>query len=551
MLFRHHDTVKCLSFLCIGALSTSIFIKNAGFEDDGPLPDNTYQYDSSILADWSDYDPNNIMALGNTGIQNPTGGTSFNDPIFGSDSPEGSICCYVEQDTNSNTGDGLFGIQQTLSIAIQPDTTYTLSVYVGNTDDNCWSQFSTDGVDCYSSSGSPGYVVQLVSGTTVLAQDDDSLVIPDGEWRESIVTVNIYTGNTYIGQALTIRLMNKNLDTGEVVFDDVQLEAVKHTSQPTESPTKLPTKPPTRSPSKSPLTSQTPTNIPSHQPTPAPSKAPTGDPTLTPTLPPTLNPSKSPTMSPFSTETPTENTIASSLSFDYISTDHDGSTGGANDKETDEEQQGSRKYSLNYGVFALIIAGGIVAALVVICCVMKQVKQQEKPTTRTSTQDNEWTAMWLKNIVKLAQYEDNFVGNGFENIKTVASIVDKEQLVEIGIHTRGHQTLLMAEIEKLRHSEPKSRNSGKVKHPKAPSKKNMEGNIKDRVSIPQMIMLQSLSPASSSAAIQRSSSVINVFVEEVQEEMEDDDVIMNDIVMHHKGTFTKKGDEDEAVQGYT
>eukprot|EP01083_Nonionella_stella_P008911 25806_1 len=55
---------------------------------------------------------------------------------------------------------------------------------------------------------------------------------------------------------------------------------------------------------------------------------------------------------------------------------------------------------------------------------------------------------WLCNTVKLPQYLDAFVSNGFELLSDIQEI-DNETLKEVGISKLGHQKRLMREIAKL------------------------------------------------------------------------------------------------------
>ena len=89
----------------------------------------------------------------------------------------------------------------------------------------------------YDPNGFPGYRIDLFSVDqfnveTILAQDLDSLIIPEAEVALSTITVDIGAGHTAIGDMLGIRLVNLNETRGvagppdlEVDFDDVRLTA--------------------------------------------------------------------------------------------------------------------------------------------------------------------------------------------------------------------------------------------------------------------------------------------------------------------------------------
>ena len=81
--------------------------------------------------------------------------------------------------------------------------------------------------------GFPGYAVQLLAGGEVVAEDFNSLFtqIPEGEFRETTVTLNVGASHPRLGQQLAIRLVNLNIpgtpaEPGiEVDFDDIRLDA--------------------------------------------------------------------------------------------------------------------------------------------------------------------------------------------------------------------------------------------------------------------------------------------------------------------------------------
>ena len=172
-------------------------IVNAGFED-------------QVLADgeWG-------SAPGWSNIGDNAGGGSWNPGFdtgaigYGGEAPEGSNIAYVGFQANSTGG----GIAQVLTETLASDTTYELTVEVGDSPLYDW----------------PGYKVQLLAGGNLLAEDDNSLTVPDNDFVTSTVT---YTSgdatDPNIGLPLEIRLLVVNSSaTGwlEMNFDDVQLTA--------------------------------------------------------------------------------------------------------------------------------------------------------------------------------------------------------------------------------------------------------------------------------------------------------------------------------------
>ena len=180
-------------------------IENAGFENP-KLADN----ESSLFAPgWDLYNPNGLPPENIHGCWNP--------PIeaYPNEAPEGENIawvwwCFVEEDA-------ILGLSQTLKATLQANTTYTLTVRVGNS-------LPFDGLP--ELEGFPGYRIELLAGGTVLAVDDNSQVIIEGDTGLSSTKYSAGPDDPNIGLALSIRLINLLDDLGaEVDFDDVMLTA--------------------------------------------------------------------------------------------------------------------------------------------------------------------------------------------------------------------------------------------------------------------------------------------------------------------------------------
>jgi len=112
------------------------------------------------------------------------------------------------------------GLEQTLSDTLQLNTTYTLTVEVGNFADD----EPTDSLDF---DGFPGYRIDLmtVNNPVPLASDNNTLTPDEGIFETSIVSFTTGSSHTDAGQELVIRLVNLNGAGIEVNFDDVRLDA--------------------------------------------------------------------------------------------------------------------------------------------------------------------------------------------------------------------------------------------------------------------------------------------------------------------------------------
>ncbi len=97
-------------------------------------------------------------------------------------------------------------ISQVLTTTLASNSTYTLTVQVGQRADMAYSPI--------------GYIVQFLAGGIVLAYDNSSLHPTPGTYGTSVVTYTTPDGSSLIGQNLEIRLVQTS---GQVSFDNVQL----------------------------------------------------------------------------------------------------------------------------------------------------------------------------------------------------------------------------------------------------------------------------------------------------------------------------------------
>jgi hypothetical protein len=193
----------------------TILINNAGFEED--VLDENEVFDSTVTpAGWSTYDPTGVLDrdYSDVGVLKPAGTQLYG----GTGAPEGSnvalIFLWPQSGADYNQP---VGLQQTLGATLQSFTRYTLTVQVGN--------IAVDGAAAFNLNGFPGYRVELLAGTTLLAQDNNTLTPGEGQFARS--SVEYTTDDLVEGGSLVIRLLNLNApDSGiEVNYDDVQLTA--------------------------------------------------------------------------------------------------------------------------------------------------------------------------------------------------------------------------------------------------------------------------------------------------------------------------------------
>lgn len=225
-----------LSLTALSATAADITIVNAGFEDiTGETPSNEFTFGD--FPGWSFYDPSGAKGSGAgpsyyVGTLQPQIIDEIdenNHQYFHAGAPEGervAIAFNVAASANAEE----YGLIQVLSATLQADTRYTLSALVGN----IASGTSLD-TSSYNLNGFPGYRIDLLAGTTVLASDNNTLAdsILEGAFALSTTEYTSPSFGALIGQQLAIRLVNLNQIDGdfpdadrEVDFDDISLTAV-------------------------------------------------------------------------------------------------------------------------------------------------------------------------------------------------------------------------------------------------------------------------------------------------------------------------------------
>ncbi len=201
-----------------------VTVVNDGFEDvTGQTVFNEFTFGTPV--GWTIHDPGGVVPDAGTfvGTLLPNG-TDF----FNSTAPEGNRVAIAFN--SGREGEGEYGFLQTLSDTLQANTQYELTVQVGN----IASGTATNG-QFFNLDEFPGYRVDLLAGGVVVAQDVNSLSIPEGEFAVSTVSFTTGDAHAQLGQALGIRLVNLNLIPAgftqvtspdlEVDFDQVQLSA--------------------------------------------------------------------------------------------------------------------------------------------------------------------------------------------------------------------------------------------------------------------------------------------------------------------------------------
>eukprot|EP01083_Nonionella_stella_P302727 1044975_1 len=230
-------------------------------------------------------------------------------------------------------------------------------------------------------------------------------------------------------------------------------------SNPTAFPSQTPTSFPSQTPT--PFPSQTPTPFPSQTPTPFPSQTPTSFPSQTPTSFPSQTTSTFPSQTPTSFPSQTPSTFpsrSSPLTSDIILVS---TTSIATHITTLAHQTSDKDDALSIAIIiALIVAClAVIVWIVAIVCMVKKHGKTHRVTmdemhhvvacTDEMEREREIMISWLRNTVGLEQYIAFFLECGYESMRMVQKIEDRQDLIDMGIIKVAHQILLLKAIEKI------------------------------------------------------------------------------------------------------
>lgn len=163
-----------------------------------PIPVTNPGFESQVLTDGA------FTQVAPTGWAQSGGGVGAYNPTtaqFPGGVPEGQNIAY------SSGG----SLSETLSNVLAANTTYTLTVWVGDRQDTAF----------------PGYHVQLLAGSTTLSECATCVTPQNGSFALVTLTYTAGASDPHLGQPLGIVLDSDGLQTG---WDDVQLNAVPEPS---------------------------------------------------------------------------------------------------------------------------------------------------------------------------------------------------------------------------------------------------------------------------------------------------------------------------------
>ncbi|MBS0659522.1 MAG: hypothetical protein JSR82_14870 [Verrucomicrobia bacterium] len=187
----------------------SLTIRNFSFEIPVTPAGTFIAGPASPPTGWSVFGSTSITRA--VGVLNPATTTLYTQPV-----PHGSNVAVVFL----MSGGGPAGLEQTLTDVLALNTTYTLSLQIGNIANDPNPPHNS-----FDFTGFPGYRVELLAGGTLLAFDQNSVLPAEGAFLPTSFEFTTGPSHPQVGQPLQIRLINLNGAGIEVNFDDVQLVA--------------------------------------------------------------------------------------------------------------------------------------------------------------------------------------------------------------------------------------------------------------------------------------------------------------------------------------
>ncbi|MFK7909009.1 MAG: PEP-CTERM sorting domain-containing protein [Akkermansiaceae bacterium] len=195
--------------MTMGAEAALVTINNSSFES--PVtPAGTFNGEQATApVGWTVYNSGATNNERYFGVWNPSTTSSF---VGGA--PDGQNVGVVFLENSINLAEA--GLVQVISTPLENSKQYTLTVDVGN--------FAPSVGNSFDFTGFPGYRVELLAGSTLIASDNNTLTPAEGIFETSVVSFTTEASHANAGEALSIRLVNLNGPGIEVNFDNVRLD---------------------------------------------------------------------------------------------------------------------------------------------------------------------------------------------------------------------------------------------------------------------------------------------------------------------------------------
>jgi hypothetical protein len=185
--------------VCAGVQATPITLVNGDFENSGDTPSDGNGTDM-VLDGWT------FLGGGTaTGVHNPSASQ------IAAEAHGGEYCAFV----NGGSWGGAGPVQQILTATYQPNTTYTLTAYVAYRNDLAGNPVDAE-VQLWDVDNAEHFSV----ASAVLD------ISTAGQWQ--LITASVTTGTTddCLGDHIAVRFNLVNSTTGQLLVDDVALDAV-------------------------------------------------------------------------------------------------------------------------------------------------------------------------------------------------------------------------------------------------------------------------------------------------------------------------------------
>eukprot|EP01083_Nonionella_stella_P201627 737455_1 len=139
---------------------------------------------------------------------------------------------------------------------------------------------------------------------------------------------------------------------------------------------------------------------------------------------------------------------------------------------TDEPQDSAVNALLESNLWMYVAIGAVVIGSFGVCCAFIYARKQRNKTMDNAAripdedkgaigEDNADLIMcWLSATIGLPQYYATFMDNGYNSLDFISNISTKEELNDIGIKIKGHQTQLMVHIKQLKEAAEEQQNEG-------------------------------------------------------------------------------------------
>eukprot|EP01083_Nonionella_stella_P280729 955016_1 len=81
----------------------------------------------------------------------------------------------------------------------------------------------------------------------------------------------------------------------------------------------------------------------------------------------------------------------------------------------------------------------------------QDVREEQQKQEPSQQQEMNTVVNWLKNELDLSEYVDMFLEHGFDDMNVIIKTMDEQDLIDIGIHKKGHRKKILLHIKEHKH----------------------------------------------------------------------------------------------------